>query len=180
MIRKARERLRHARVRLWNLIKKRHEAKRGGERREKLAKEVRAQRAQKSRLVKKLLFLIEKRDEKPPTSGVTTFDGIPVASWIAYWLRLSREAGWDGYVISGFRSPEYSEQLCYSICGAPSCPGRCAGRASKHSGHVFPDGAVDIDPAHVEQFEAIQRKIGSPLHNAIGPSDPNHMSHSGR
>lgn len=180
MIRKTRDRLRRARVRLSNLIHKRHEARVGGGRRKKLAREVRAQRDRKDRLAKKLLHLIEQRDSKPPTSGTTTFDGKEVASWIAYWLRLSREAGWDGYVISGYRSPAYSTSLCISICGAPSCPGRCAGASSNHSGSVFPAGAVDVDPAHATQFAQIQQQIGSPLHNLLGAADPNHFSYSGR
>ena len=179
MVRKLRDRLKHARVRLWNLIKKRHDARVGGERRKKLAREVRAQRDRKDRLAKKLLHLIEQRDTKPPTSGTTTFDGKEVASWIAYWLRLSREHGWDGYVLSGYRSPAYSTSLCQAMCGAPSCPGRCAGASSNHSGSVYPAGAVDVDPAHAAQFAAIQRQIGSPLRNALPQTDPNHFSVSG-
>lgn len=112
-----------------------------------------------------------------PTSGVTTFDGRQVASWIAYWLQKSRDAGWQGSVNSGWRDPIYSEQLCLAMCGAPSCPGRCAGRSSNHSGSVYPAGAVDVSDYY--RFAEIQRRIGSPLINRLGAQDPVHFSVSG-
>ena len=107
------------------------------------------------------------------------FDGKPCAAWIAADLRKIREMGWDGYLLSGYRTPAYSQSLCYSICGAPSCPGRCAGSSSNHSQYERPGGAADLDPAHIGQALALLRSIGSPLHNSIGPSDPNHVSATG-
>ena len=93
------------------------------------------------------------------------------------WLEKARAAGWGGHVLSGYRSPEYSESICLTMCGAPSCPGRCAGRSSNHSGKDYPAGAVDVDD--YVTFAAVQGKIGSPLKNTIGASDPNHFSISG-
>lgn len=176
-----RKALANRREALWAAIRERHEAQVGGKRRKQLAKEVRRIRGEKDALAKKLAYLEKKKDKPPPqTSGVVTFDGKPCAAWIAADLRRIRELGWDGYLLSGYRTPEYSEGLCRAICGAPSCPGRCAGRASNHSQYVRPGGAADLDPAHIGQALALLRQIGSPLHNAIGPSDPNHVSASGR
>ena len=97
------------------------------------------------------------------------------------WLEKSRKAGWGGTVVSGVRTPEYSEQLCYAMCGAPSCAGRCAGRASNHNmepGQGYPAGALDV--SDYAAFEAIQKRIGSPLKNELDARDPVHFSVSGR
>ncbi|MGH7267343.1 MAG: hypothetical protein ACREMB_21185 [Candidatus Rokuibacteriota bacterium] len=123
-------------------------------------------------------FFRDHAEPEPPASGVGTFDGRACAAWIIPWLEKSRRAGWRGYLVSGYRSPEYSESLCYSMCGAPSCPGRCAGRASNHAGSAYPAGAVDV--SDYANFGAIQRRIGSPLINALGAQDPVHFSISGR
>jgi hypothetical protein len=82
--------------------------------------------------------------EQAPPGGVTTFDGRPVAAWMKPYLDFAREKGWKGTLTSGFRDPARSEQLCLQMCGAPSCPGRCAGRASNHSGSTKPRGALDV------------------------------------
>lgn len=116
----------------------------------------------------------ERKDDK--RDGLTTFDGVTVASWIAGWLKKSREHGWKGTVTSGYRTPEYSESLCYNMCGHPSCPGTCAGRSSNHSGKDYPAGAVDV--SDYTNFERIQFEIGSPLRNDL-PYDPVHFSTNG-
>lgn len=176
MIKRLRERLSAARKKLWKLIRKRHDAKPGGDRRKKLGRKVRATRERKDHLIERLSRLHEERED---LDGLTTVDGKQVATWIAKDIAEARRRGlWDGYVVSGYRSPEYSEQLCYAMCGAPSCPGRCAGRASGHSQKVYPGGCVDVDIAHRLQFAAAMRTIGSPLKNAL-PTDPNHFSYSG-
>lgn len=108
--------------------------------------------------------------------GVETFDGKEVAAWIVPWLQKSRDAGWGGVVSSGYRTPEYSESLCFDMCGAPSCPGTCAGRSSNHSGKKYPAGAVDV--TDFETFGRIQPEIGSPLKNDL-PADRVHFSVSG-
>jgi hypothetical protein len=79
-------------------------------------------------------------------------------------------------VTSGYRTPEYSTSLCIAMCGAPSCPGRCAGASSNHSGKVYPAGAVDV--TDYTRFGQIQPQIGSPLRNDL-PIDPVHYSVSG-
>lgn len=114
----------------------------------------------------------------PKGGEVVQWEGKPVVEWIAYWLQRARDAGWKGGVNSGYRSPEYSEQLCYQICGAPSCPGRCAGRSSNHTQKGYLRGAVDVsDPG---TFGALMKQMGSPLKNALGAADPWHFSASGR
>jgi len=117
-----------------------------------------------------------KRDRQESKDGLGTWDGVTVAAWIVPWLRKSREAGWKGTVVSGYRDPAYSEQLCYNMCGAPSCPGKCAGRTSNHSGKVYPAGAIDV--TDYTRFEQIQHEIGSPLRNDL-PVDPVHFSTNG-
>lgn len=95
------------------------------------------------------------------------------------WLKKSVERGWGGELYSGGRTPEYSESLCFNICGAPSCSGTCAGRSSNHSGcdGSWPGwGALDVK--EYELFGRIQREIGSPLKNAL-PNDHPHYSVTG-
>jgi len=82
-----------------------------------------------------------------PTTTVGSFEGIPVATWLIPYLSWARAHGWRGTLLSGWRSPEHSEQLCFKMCGAPTCQGTCAGRSSNHSGSVKPHGAIDVsDP----------------------------------
>jgi len=83
------------------------------------------------------------------TTGVGTLDGKPVANWIipyVIWARTHEVNGrrWQGVVASGWRDPEYSEHLCFQMCGAPKCAGRCAGRSSGHSQSVKPAGCIDV------------------------------------
>lgn len=129
-------------------------------------------------LRKKAKALAEARENRKEDKqdGLTTFDGHTVAAWIAKWLKKSREHGWNGTVTSGYRTPEYSESLCQNMCGAPSCPGTCAGRSSNHSGKDYPAGAVDV--TDYNNFERIQFEIGSPLRNDL-PYDPVHFSTNG-
>jgi hypothetical protein len=135
-------------------------------------------KALRYRFKKKVEWLENNKDSEPSTaSGVGTFQGKQVANWIIPWLVKSQQAGWRGYVVSGYRSPSYSTSLCYAMCGAPSCPGRCAGANSNHSGSSYPGGAVDVTDYY--NFASIQRRIGSPLRNLIGSSDLVHFSASG-
>jgi hypothetical protein len=135
-------------------------------------------KAFRGRMRKKVEWLENNKDPEPSTaSGVGTFDGKQVANWIIPWLEKSRRAGWRGYVVSGYRSPSYSTSLCYAMCGAPSCPGRCAGANSNHAGSSYPGGAIDVTDYY--NFAVVQRQIGSPLQNRIGPSDLVHFSHNG-
>lgn len=133
--------------------------------------------------VRKRFLASHKDPDPPPTDGVITPEAPwnpyrrPIAAWIVPWLERSWDAGWRGVVNSGYRSPEYSEQLCYQICGHPSCPGTCAGRTSNHTQYVQPGGAVDVSDYYT--FGAVQQRIGSPLWNAL-PSDRVHFSATGR
>ena len=95
-------------------------------------------------------------------------------------LDWARQNGWKGTLNSGFRDPAYSEKLCISMCGAPSCPGRCAGRASNHAGSSNPAGAVDVSD-YVTFGQLMRRCPYSPkIFNALGAQDPVHFSASGR
>jgi hypothetical protein len=133
--------------------------------------------------------VLHKRRKVHPMPGVTIFEQpdaspedqkMPVASWMVPFLKKSQKEGWDGHVISGFRSPEESTKVCMSICGRPTCSATatsrpCAGATSRHSGRFHPDGAIDINPESQLEFAAIQRRIGSPLRNNV-PGDENHFS----
>lgn len=109
--------------------------------------------------------------------GVADWNGTQVAAWMVPYLKQAKAHGWDGCIESGYRDPAYSEKLCYNMCGAPSCPGTCAGRSSNHSGKVYPAGAIDVcNPA---SFQAAASKIkGFPLKNDL-PADPVHFSYTG-
>ena len=115
-----------------------------------------------------------------PDHGLVTLDGHQVASWIAEICVEAREAGyWNGYIISGWRSKQYSRELCENMCGAASCPGRCAGESTNHTGIDYPAGAVDVtDSAGLIRFA---RAKGKPLHGAgeVLPYDTPHCSYAG-
>lgn len=111
------------------------------------------------------------------SSGLVTIDGKQVAAGIGAEVLRIRQAGrWRGRVISGFRDPLHSEQLCIAMCGAPSCPGKCAGRSSNHSRKGARSGAVDVDD--FETFRAECARLGSWLKNDL-PADRVHFSETG-
>ncbi|HSD81797.1 MAG TPA: hypothetical protein VLB47_14105, partial [Solirubrobacteraceae bacterium] len=111
-------------------------------------------------------------------AGVVTFDGQPVAAWMEPYLRWAREHGWQGRLTSGWRDPAYSEQLCRAMCGAATCPGRCAGRTSNHVGRVRPAGAIDVTD-EVRFAELMRRCPYSPRRFNDLPSDRIHFSATG-
>jgi hypothetical protein len=114
-----------------------------------------------------------------PRPGVAQFDGKSVAAWIVPYLVWARQNGWKGTLNSGWRDPAYSEQLCRNMCGAPSCPGRCAGRTSNHAGSVKPAGAIDVSD-YVTFGRLMARCPYTPrLQNQLGARDPVHFSASG-
>ncbi len=119
-------------------------------------------------------------EDLDPRPGVSRFDGRPVATWLRRYLVWAREHGWRGQLISGWRSPQHSEQLCFEICGRPTCPGRCAGRASNHSKKQNPGGAVDV--SDYTRFGALMERapFRPRIFNALGPVDPGHFSSTGR
>jgi hypothetical protein len=117
------------------------------------------------------------------TPGVTMFDGRPVAKWIVPYLRWARDIGyggrrWSGRLVSGWRSAAYSESLCYRMCGAPRCPGRCAGRFTNHTGSAPYMGAADVsDYARFNELMA-HCPIRPHLQNHL-PNDRVHFSATG-
>lgn len=117
------------------------------------------------------------------TSGVSSFDGRPVAKCAIPYLKYAREHGWRGSLNSGWRSPAYSESLCYAMCGAPTCPGKCAGRSSNHSGSTCDWFAIDVSDYY--NFGRIMAGMPIPtgrhrIFNALGSRDPVHFSPTGR
>lgn len=121
----------------------------------------------------------------PGSPYKTPLDGHEVPIWIAEILLAARSTGaWGGVVISGVRTPAYSEQLCLNMCGAPSCSGMCAGRSSNHacppSGEGVPyEGAVDVTDyyglRHYCEAHAPQLRGGG----QVLPRDLPHFSHVG-
>ena len=116
-------------------------------------------------------------------AGTVEIDGEQVPKWIAKdVLKIRKRGNWTGVIVSGFRTPEYSEQLCIAMCGAVSCPGRCAGRATNHACPPTakcrkPEGAIDV--SDYVTFGEECRAIGSVLHNSLGAQDPVHYSAAG-
>ena len=112
-------------------------------------------------------------------SGITTYDGVPCALVAVPILDWCRAHGWHGKLVSGFRTPEFSDKLCHDMCGAPSCPGRCAGRASNHSGKTTNQFAVDVsDYANFERIVA-RCPLEPKIRNLLDARDPVHFSPSG-
>lgn len=115
------------------------------------------------------------------TSGVGYFDGKPVAKCAIPYLRYARNHGWRGSLNSGWRSPAYSQSLCYAMCGRPSCAGLCAGTASNHVGSNCDRFAVDVSDYY--KFGQLMRQMPIPvgkhrIYNALS-RDPVHYSPSG-
>lgn len=136
----------------------------------KNGKKRRARRRRAVRRLKVTAFL------KP---GVGTFDGRPVAKCAIPILNWCRANGWRGVLVSGWRSPIYSEGLCLRMCGRPSCPGRCAGRSTNHSGSSPARFAMDV--SFYDEFRNVVARcpIRPKVHNSLGARDPVHFSPSG-
>jgi hypothetical protein len=120
---------------------------------------------------------------------ISTFEGVSVAAWMVGkdagpdgshvdWLGKIRATGiWGGVIVSGARTAAHSQDLCYGMCGAPSCPGTCAGIYSNHVVDAgYPDGALDVSDYY--NFGRACRQVGAPLQNDL-PADPVHYSPSG-
>ena len=120
------------------------------------------------------------RKQANSINGVATFDGVPVAAVAVKYLLYARKKGWKGRLNSGYRTPAYSESLCFRMCGAPSCPGRCAGRATNHAWKDANRFAVDV--SDYVTFGRIMRSapFSIKIFNALGARDPVHFSPSGR
>lgn len=111
--------------------------------------------------------------------GVGRFDGKPVAKCLIPVLSWCRQHDWHGQLVSGWRSGPYSEHLCYIMCGHPTCPGRCAGRDTNHTGDSPERCAADV--SQYEEFRRIVAEcpIQPHIRNAL-PKDRVHFSPSGR
>lgn len=108
------------------------------------------------------------------SSGVSWYQGKQVRSVLIPHLNWARAHGWRGYVTSGYRSPAYSEQLCRSMCGAPRCPGRCAGTSSNHV-------RTAIDVSDYYTFGRLMKSCPHQpkIFNGLGSRDPVHFSPNG-
>ena len=109
------------------------------------------------------------------------YDGIPVAAYFIPILQWCREHGWHGHLVSGYRTPEYSEHLCQVMCGAPTCAGRCAGRHTNHAGLDFrktPCGAIDVSDYWTFASVVARCPLLPKLHNYL-PNDRVHFSPTG-
>jgi hypothetical protein len=111
------------------------------------------------------------------STSIVVFDGKSCVEDLAYWLNLIRGQGrWSGYLVSGYRTPAYSTQLCYGICGHPTCPGLCAGATSNHAKLSYPGPAGDV--TDFIRCENALIDVGSGYRNYL-PRDLVHMSKSG-
>lgn len=154
---------------------------------EEMKKRAESRKTEAEKRRKKHKWLEEHPQPKPAPAGGewVMFDNHEVAKWIAKILQEARDSGmWNGEVISGRRSPQYCEELCFGICGAPSCSGTCAGRSSNHCGPptfkgLDGEGAVDVtDP---QGLRAFCEKHGKPLRGGgvVLPRDLPHFSRAG-
>jgi hypothetical protein len=95
------------------------------------------------------------------------FDGKPVAAWMIPRLKFARENGWDGHVLSGYRTPAQQR-------GAGARYAKALGKrleqvypngvlASNHVGAEWPRGAVDVtDPVKLAAAMVGWRLAGRP------------------
>lgn len=115
--------------------------------------------------------------------GVANWGGRAVAKCAVPYLDWARAHGWSGGVNSGWRDPWYSQQLCFRMCGAPTCSGKCAGLTSNHVGNTCSRFAIDVSDYFI--FGHLMRsypvKHGQVrIWNDLGSRDPVHFSPSGR
>ncbi len=122
----------------------------------------------------------QKRAERNPYDahggGIVNFDSKTCVEWIAHDLTEMRKHGWNGYLVSGYRTPAYSISLCQAMCNAPYCPGRCGGASSNHAKSGDGGGAVDV--SDYINAERVAHSIGSRLWNDL-PADLVHLSATG-
>jgi hypothetical protein len=112
------------------------------------------------------------------TTGTSLYHGVWVASAAVPILDWCKEHGWDGWVVSGYRTPAYSESLCYRMCGRPACPGLCAGRATNHAWALPNRFAVDVSNYWKFRQVVARCPVRPRIWNNL-PRDPVHFSPSG-
>lgn len=108
--------------------------------------------------------------------GVVTFDGKPVAAWVAAALTFARSTGkWKGTLTSGYRSDAEQTQIYNSGVRPAAVPRSLGGPGSNHEGDVFPEGAADVTDA-----QGLSNALkGSPWEDLLvwaGSKDPVHFS----
>jgi hypothetical protein len=109
-------------------------------------------------------------------AGLATFDGKPVAAWIAPILQWARQHGWQGTVSSGYRTDAEQTAIYDSGVRPAAKPRSEGGPGSNHEGSRFPEGAVDV--ADAPQLAAILD--ASPYRGQLvwaAGKDPVHFSH---
>lgn len=108
--------------------------------------------------------------------GVVTFDGKPVAAWVAAALTFARSTGkWKGTLTSGYRSDAEQTQIYNSGVRPAAVPRSLGGPGSNHEGDAFPEGAADVTDA-----QGLSNALkGSPWEDLLvwaGSKDPVHFS----
>lgn len=111
--------------------------------------------------------------------GVVLYDGVPCAAIAVPILNWCREHGWNGVLVSGWRSPHYSRGLCIKMCGAPSCPGMCAGESSNHVGVSSSRFALDVTEYSDFENIVVKCQLKPRIKNLLDARDPVHFSPSG-
>lgn len=145
---------------------------------QELLKRIRALRKERSKKNAVARALRHRRSAGRSENGLQLwwFDGRKVTTEAYERLKFARAHGWTGYLTSGHREPSYSRGLCYAMCGAPSCSGRCAGVASNHVRNA-------IDVTKPWEFDRAMKHPNAPRprwFNALGWRDPVHFSPNGR
>lgn len=108
-------------------------------------------------------------------SGVSVFDGHPVARWIVPVLKWARANGWKGHVISGYRTIAQQREACAHTTGPCAEPGK-----SEHQSTTFPGGAVDVtDYQTLASLVSRYPGPGPTLTQATFANDPGHFSGNG-
>lgn len=107
----------------------------------------------------------------PAGKGLKTFEGKPVAAWIAPILQYARRQGWKGTITSGYRSVAEQARIYNSGQRPAAKPGQ-----SNHQFTGYPGGAVDVsDPQGLAAVIARSKYRG--LLTWAGAKDPPHFSH---
>lgn len=157
-----------------------HPRKRLVDRRDRRAKQLDRAREMVARRQRQIVSKTRaNRKAAAKTTGVGRYDGVPVANWMIPYLDWARRNGWKGRLVSGWRDPDYSRSLCMRMCGAPRCPGRCAGTSSNHVGSAKPNGAVDVSDYATFERLMLRCPYEPKLINRLDARDPVHFSVSG-
>jgi hypothetical protein len=138
----------------------------------------RISRGNKRRIEQRARWARNKRKVRK-TTGVGSFDGVPVANLAIPILEWCRKNGWRGRLVSGWRDPIYSRSLCRRMCGRDSCPGRCAGTSSNHVGTTWDRFAVDVSDYSKFELVVARCPIKPRIRNLLDARDPVHFSPQG-